>query len=333
MRRWQSLTVWLLLVSSAAAQQPGDVVQTRQDVDLSVDCRPVLTLPIGATATVEKVDKGSLLCCASGRSGWVDRHDVMTLEEAVIFWRDAIRRGDLEAYIYLAYAHEGVGDMKQCVADLTKYLRSNPGSPQALSDRGFAYVKLGDTANAEKDFSLSIQIEPTAGAYCNRANVWLVLGRGKAALEDCNAALKLEPENLYALANRGSAHRLLGQYAEAVADYERALKLDGDSFAVLRNFALLRGAAVDGKFRDGKQAVEMASKACAATFERDALSLSSLAVAYAESGDWDAAIKSQKLAAKREKLDKNQAEHKRRLELFEAHQPLRLEVGQGLPDD
>ena len=195
------------------------------------------------------------------------------------------------------------------------------------------YVKLGQPDKAAEDFSLSIQIEPTAGGYSNRANVYLLVGKPEAAVEDCDAALKLEPKNVYALVNRGSAYRLLGQYDKAVADYERALKIDDASFSACRNYALLRGAAADEKFRDGKQAVELAQKACDATGNHDALSLSSLAVAYAETGDWDAAIKWQKTAIEREKLKKNQAEHERRLELFTAHKPFRLKVGEAVPDD
>ena len=197
------------------------------------------------------------------------------------------------------------------LSDFNHYLRSRPRAPEGLGNRGMMYVKLGQPDKAAEDFSLSIQIEPSAGGYSNRANVYLLIGKPEAAIEDCDAALKLEPNNVYALVKRGAHYRLLGQYDKAGADYERALKIDDASFSACRNYALLRGAAADEKFRDGKQAVELAQKACDATGNHDALSLSSLAVAYAEVGDWDAAIKWQKIAIEREKLKKNQPEHER----------------------
>ena len=58
-----------------------------------------------------------------------------------------------------------------------------------------------------------------------------------------------------------------------------------------RNYAFLRAACPDPAFRDGAKAMELAKKACEVTGDRDSWSLSSLAAACAETGDFDAAVK------------------------------------------
>ncbi len=56
-----------------------------------------------------------------------------------------------------------------------------------------------------------------------------MVGELKAALEDCNEALRLKPNSPSALDHRGLAYLKLGQPDEAIVDYDEALKLNPDS--------------------------------------------------------------------------------------------------------
>jgi tetratricopeptide (TPR) repeat protein len=327
------MAIFLSLMAMASAAEPGDALQVRQETPLADDDTTIANLPEGVVVTVERVDQGRLWCLTPLGVGWVAADDLMTCGEGIKIWKQKIADGDAAAYFNLGLADDTLGDLKQAISDFEEFLKVMPDDPAAITNRGFCRLKLGDADQALKDFSASIEIMPSGMAYSNRANAYLMLGDGKAALADCVRALLLQPENTYALVNRGSAQRLLGNYAAAVADYQRALALDGSSCPACRNFALLRGAAADEKFRNGQEAVELAQKACKATNDRDALSLSALAVACAETGDWEAALRWQSEAIKQEKLVKNQPEHQRRLELFKAHQPFRLKVGTPVPDD
>lgn len=90
---------------------------------------------------------------------------------------------------------------------------------------------------------------------------------------------------------RADAHLSIGQQKEAVADYEQALKgMPGDS-GVLNNLAWVLATSPDDKLRDGKRAIDLATQACKETDFKAAHILSTLAAAYAETGDFAAAQK------------------------------------------
>ncbi|HEX4144824.1 MAG TPA: tetratricopeptide repeat protein [Pirellulales bacterium] len=317
-------------------QQPGDVMQTRHNADLVVDGETAAVLQQGSIVTVEKSKKADddlLWCRTPNGTGWIARGDLMTCQDAVPVWQKMIEDGNVAGYFLLGLAHDQLGDFKAAAEDFNACMWYFPSSVESVERRGFARLKLGLTKRAEQDSAAAIRMQPNPESYVNRANARLVLGNGEGALADCNTALETDPDNLYGLINRGSAERMLGQFDKAVADYERAAAIDDKSYAVNRNFAFLRAACPDPAFRDGAKALELAKKACEATNYRDAWSLSSLAAASAETGDWDAAVKWENEAIAVDKLKRNEPEHKRRLEAFQAKQPYRFKVGEPVLDD
>ena len=50
--------------------------------------------------------------------------------------------------------------------------------------------------------------------------------RPNAAVQDCTAALKMNPDSAKSLRIRGTAYRRLGKYEEAAADLRRAMQQD-----------------------------------------------------------------------------------------------------------
>ena len=66
-----------------------------------------------------------------------------------------------------------------------------------------------------------------------RCGARTAVGALKEALEDCNAALSLKPNNATALDHRGMAYLKLGQPDQALLDYDEALKLTPNSPAAL----------------------------------------------------------------------------------------------------
>ncbi|XP_048328224.2 inactive TPR repeat-containing thioredoxin TTL3 isoform X1 [Ziziphus jujuba] len=56
--------------------------------------------------------------------------------------------------------------------------------------------------------------------YCNRAVCWSKLGLWEQSVEDCNQALKIQPNYIKALLRRAVSNAKLERWAEAVRDYE-----------------------------------------------------------------------------------------------------------------
>ena len=110
------------------------------------------------------------------------------------------------------------------------------------------------------------------------------------AVEMYTKVLEMEPENKVALRLRGDAYLSLGKHAEAIADLEKAAKLMPDDSGTLNNLAWVLCTSPNDELRDPKRAIELAKQACELTEYKAAHILSTLAAAYADSGDMKAAL-------------------------------------------
>jgi tetratricopeptide (TPR) repeat protein len=181
--------------------------------------------------------------------------------------------------------------------------------PEAIEEM----KKLADAAPDEPQFRLQL------------AWYYLYGKETRQAIEAFGEVLSREPENFAALRGRADAYLNIGEHEAAVADFEKALAIDDKDTSVLNNFAWVLATSPDDNVRDGKRAVELATKAVELTEEKEAHILSTLAAAYAETGDFDNAVKlSQKAMevfegkrAEREAQDGKEAVEKLQKELAE----------------
>jgi len=111
------------------------------------------------------------------------------------------------------------------------------------------------------------------------------------AVEAYSAVLAEHPDHAEALEGRANAFLGLGRHAEALADYNKVAKLAPDESDILNNLAWLLATSPDEKGRDGRRAIELAKHACELTGYNEAHILSTLAAGYAETGDFDTAVK------------------------------------------
>ncbi|XP_031284400.1 inactive TPR repeat-containing thioredoxin TTL3-like [Pistacia vera] len=86
--------------------------------------------------------------------------------------------------------------------------------------------------------------------YCNRAVCWSKLGFYEKSIEDCNEALKIQPNYTKALLRRAASNGKLGRWSEAVRDYEVLRKeLPGDNeFAEYLHHAQIALRKSSGEF-------------------------------------------------------------------------------------
>jgi tetratricopeptide (TPR) repeat protein len=88
---------------------------------------------------------------------------------------------------------------------------------------------------------------------------------------------------------RGKTLHLLGRYAAACESYERVLQLVPAEPSAMYHLAHIKATCEDPAFRDGEEAVALATRVCEISNWRNWLDISVLAAAYAEVGDWERA--------------------------------------------
>jgi tetratricopeptide (TPR) repeat protein len=106
------------------------------------------------------------------------------------------------------------------------------------------------------------------------------------AIRAYTAALRLEREAALVYQGRADAYLNIGKQREAITDYNSALEREPANSGVLNNLAWVLATSPDASLRDGRRAIELATKACELTEYRAAHILSTLAAGYAEVGDF-----------------------------------------------
>ncbi len=102
---------------------------------------------------------------------------------------------------------------------------ANAADPEDFLNRARMYMAIGKSAEARQDFDRYIKHDPSdARVFVNRAGTRFPDDM-QGAVEDCNKALALEPDNKNAYFLRGLASFELGHKEQACEDFYRAIEL------------------------------------------------------------------------------------------------------------
>jgi tetratricopeptide (TPR) repeat protein len=157
-------------------------------------------------------------------------------------------------------------------------------------------------------------------------NLGVVLSRqGKLAEAAAHyaEALRISPGYAGSHNNLGLLLSRQGKFAEATAHYTQALRFDPDDAEVYNNLAMMLAACPEATYRDGKKAVEFATRACALSGWQKPEYLDTLAAASAEAGDFDAAVAWQAKAIALLMDQRQEDDYGSRLALYRAKKPYR----------
>ena len=121
----------------------------------------------------------------------------------------------------------------------------------------------------------------------------------------------------------GIALAARGRRDEATAEYRAAAQLAPKNAGFMNNLGWTLATATDPKVRDGKAAVEFATKACELTAWKQPVYLDTLAAAHAEAGDFDTAVRRQIEAISLLNDANEKKVYETRLRLYQARKPFR----------
>jgi len=223
-------------------------------------------------------------------------------------------------------SHLAQREYDEAIADFTEAIRLDPAYAPAYVSRAEAWARKHYRDRELADITAAVKLEPRNTAYrVARAQSHSAQGRHEEALTDFNAALGMEPENPELWVARGNEWRRDLKLDEAIADYTRAIQLNpnftlayicrGQTWRQRREFgraiqefaeatrkdpssavthmylARILATCNDANARNGKWAVDEATRACELTDWQDPDCLDTLAAACAEAEDFPSAVK------------------------------------------
>lgn len=202
-----------------------------------------------------------------------------------------------------------------------------PDNPRARINYGVVLLAQGRATEAEPHLRKAVTLAPEEDeAQLALGAALCSTGRCDEGITHLRRAAELDPGDAAAVRNLAEALASRGERREAARYFRRAAELLPDDAFVLNQASWLLSTAPEDDVRDGQAALVMAERAVRLTGGRDAVSLDSLAVAYAELGRFDdaaEAIRRAIAAAQQQSAPQLEQQLRQHRQLIEAGQPVR----------
>jgi Flp pilus assembly protein TadD len=308
----------------ASAQQPGETVIAIKDSQLKMGDKVVQPVRRGLPLEV-RGQKGDWLFVTQELDGYIKKVDVAAPPKALEVFTAQIQQNpkDAGAYVARGTVRHGEGDTDLAINDFNQAVKLNPKDAEAYLSRAFCWLDRGILDRAIADCSEAIRLNPkSTPAYIGRGTALAKKEEFDKAIADFSQAVTLSPKSVDALSHRALAHVAKKDYEKAKQDFLQATQLDSRSPAIYNELAWLCATCPDAKVRDGKKAVESATKAVELSGKKDPEFFDTLAASYAEVGNFDEAVKTSTKAIELAP-PKDKAEYQARQELYKAKKPFR----------
>jgi tetratricopeptide (TPR) repeat protein len=206
------------------------------------------------------------------------------------------------AYLNRGAAYLKKGDSGSAIADYSEAIRLDPYWPPPHFYAGCILLDMRSFDKAIDSFTHVLELDPThILARLDRGFAWLKLREYDKAIDDATEVIRQEQGMAPAFQIRGLAYYSKRVFDKSVLDLSEGIRLrshqDTDNplgiwldAQTLASTARILGARPEEKYRDGKQAILWASRACEIAEWKQPGYIETLAAAYAETGDFDRAV-------------------------------------------
>jgi tetratricopeptide (TPR) repeat protein len=251
-------------------------------------------------------------------------------------WRDsetlfrhalAVTSRNYVAEYNLGQALSVQGRIDEAVEHYYRALEVKSDHEGAHNNLGLTYAIHGEWTKATNHYAQGLEIAPTNGdIHFNMGIALLTLGDPTNANQHLQWTLKANPRHYLAHKAIGDASLAMKRFRDAADHYRKALHIKADQPEALNRLAWVLSTAPDTTLRNGKEAVQLAERACQLTNYQQPIMLITLATASAEAGDFNRAVDVVRQAETLAMLqgDRFTAERARQLrQEFEQNQPHR----------
>ena len=263
---------------------------------------------------------------AARGDAWSDKQEY---DKAIADFTETIRLDPAcaPAYNSRGVAHNKKFEFNKAIADFDDAIRVDPKCTTAYTNRGKSWNDKHNYDRAIADFNEAIRLDSKSMyPYDNRGWAWIGKRDYDKAVADFNEAVRLAPKCAGAYDSRGVAWQGKGEIDRGIADFNTAIRLDPKDAQGYNNMSWLRSTCPQSRYRDGKEALELATKACKLSRGKNYKNLDTLAAAYAEAGEFDEAVQWQTNACELAPAE-DKPDYQGRLELYKAGKPYREERG------
>src|SRR5258708_6173963 len=176
-------------------------------------------------------------------------------------------------FVRAAHPLMAIGAFDRATEHFDQSVKVDPLAPIGFYQRGCAFAVRGGRARARADFARRIELAPDPGearVFIRRAQAYQGKRDYAHAINNLGQALKLEPQNAFALNNRCFARAIIGAFDGALPDCNEALRIRPNSAFILdsRAFTYLKMGSFDAAIADYDAALGIEPRMAASLYAR-----------------------------------------------------------------
>jgi tetratricopeptide (TPR) repeat protein len=200
------------------------------------------------------------------------------------------------ANAWFAYATLGVilakkGKLDEAIAYYRAALKIRFNYAECHANLGRALMEKGLIQEAVNSLRTAVEFDAADPAnHLALGNALYAAGMSHEAMRHWSRALELDPRFVDARLMLGNALADQGQFKLAAEELQKATSVNPNNLRAVNDLAWLLAVCPNDEVRDGLKAVQLAQRVCAVTRRQDPVSMTTLAAAYAELGEFSMAI-------------------------------------------